>query len=92
MMDYHWPGNIRELRNNIEYAFAMGTGSRLEFEDLTPELRGIKPPENTDMETWERDKLLQALKDADGNKGRAAELAGMSRPTFWRKCKLHQIY
>lgn len=43
---YHWPGNIRELRNNIEYAFAVGEGETLKASDLPPELRGEAPPES----------------------------------------------
>ena len=92
MMDYSWPGNVRELRNNIEYAFAMGVGETLEIQDLTPELRGQSPHEETELENMEKTRLIKALEQSKGNKGLAAEICKMSRPTFWRKCKLHQIY
>ena len=45
MQAYTWPGNIRELQNVIEYAFAVGEGSVLSLEDLTPERRGEAPEE-----------------------------------------------
>ncbi|MEZ4744324.1 MAG: sigma-54 dependent transcriptional regulator [Bdellovibrionota bacterium] len=40
ILSYEWPGNIRELRNNIEYAFAIGEGTTLTLDELTPELQG----------------------------------------------------
>lgn len=93
LLDYSWPGNIRELRNNIEYAFAIGRGDQLELTDLSPELQGLTPPSQTnDLDKMERERLVKALREAEGNKTRAAELFGASRPTFWRKCKLHNVY
>ena len=89
---YHWPGNVRELRNNIELAFAIGEGPEINLHELTPELQGKKPTDQTDLETIERDVLVNALRESKGNKGLAAEIAGMSRPTFWRKCKLYDVY
>lgn len=92
MLSYPWPGNIRELRNNIEYAFAIGMGNTLKLEDLTPELQGKQPPEEKALESLEKEQLIQSLRDNNGHKGKAAQQLGMSRPTFWRKCKLYNIY
>lgn len=47
MEAYPWPGNIRELRNVIEQAYAMGEGPRLLVADLTPELRGEPPADRS---------------------------------------------
>ena len=44
LLGYPWPGNIRELRNAVEYACAIGEGPDYTLEDLTPELRGEPPP------------------------------------------------
>lgn len=44
VLAYPWPGNIRELRNVIEYASVMGEGSVLQLRDLTPEVRGDPIP------------------------------------------------
>ena len=41
---YAWPGNIRELRNVVESALALGTGPELTWDDLPPEIRGEPPP------------------------------------------------
>lgn len=92
LMEYDWPGNIRELRNNIEHAFAIGTGTTLQLPDLAPELRGISPPGEVEYEKFEKKRLMKALEQTNGNKGKAAELCSMSRATFWRKCKFYQIY
>lgn len=96
LLRYSWPGNIRELSNVIEYAFAIGLGSTLVVDDLTPELRGEPPPgkrvpgQLTEADL-ERERLLEALRVAQGKKTKAAELLGMSRSTLWRKLREHQI-
>jgi len=41
MEDYLWPGNIRELRNNLEQAFVLGEGPVLLPDELAPEVRGL---------------------------------------------------
>lgn len=92
LIEYDWPGNIRELRNNIEHAYAIGTGTTLSLDDLSPELRGISPPSEAEYEKLEKKRLIKALERAEGNKGKAAEICNMSRATFWRKCKIYQIY
>ena len=95
MNAYSWPGNVRELRNVVEYAFAVGVGPVLLMSDLTPELRGEPPPNQDRAELTEKDlereRLLEALKQANGHKGRAAELLEMSRSTLWRKLKEYRI-
>ena len=87
---------VRELRNNLEYAFAVGDGPVLTLDELTPELRGEPPPTSrksgpTTAADVERQRLLDALREAGGKRGRAAELLGMSRSTLWRKLKEHRI-
>lgn len=92
---YDWPGNVRELRNVIEYAFAIGTDEVLSVDELTPELRGEPPPrQSTQPKTereLERERLINALREADGKKTEAAELLDMSRTTLWRKLREHEI-
>ena len=91
IMNYSWPGNVRELRNNIEHAFAVGEGPVLNLEDLTPELQGRSYAQDLDYEKVEKKKLLKALTESNGHRGKASEKLGMSRATFWRKCKYYQI-
>ncbi len=96
LVAYPWPGNIRELRNNIEQAFAIGEGPVLSLEDLTPELQGDPTPARRDAHhlterDLERERLLTSLREAGGRKSQAADLLGISRSTLWRKLKLHGI-
>ncbi len=94
MLDYDWPGNIRELHNVVEFAFAVGTGQVLTTGDLTPELRGEPPSVKGACPTPEEDeraRIVQALEAANGRKSKAAELLGMSRSTLWRKLREFHI-
>ncbi|MCB0341774.1 MAG: sigma-54-dependent Fis family transcriptional regulator [Pseudobdellovibrionaceae bacterium] len=93
---YPWFGNVRELKNNIEYAYAIGEGDVLRFSELTPELRGEESPSSkrVDQKTEvdiERERILNTLNEVGGRKGRAAEKLGMSRSTLWRKLREHRI-
>ncbi len=88
---YPWPGNIRELRNNIEYAFVMGQGDVLGLEDLTPEVRGVPAPiHNSRSPSLKQDEIhtiREALRLSKNKKAKAAEKLGMSRATLWRKIR-----
>jgi len=92
MLKYPWPGNIRELRNNIEFAFVSGEGDVLKFADLTPELRGVPVPvalKTTpgSLKQEEVDAIRMALRECKNKKGAAALKLGMSRATLWRKIR-----
>lgn len=93
---YAWPGNIRELRNNIEYAFVMGEGEILRLEDLTPEVQGIPAPENYSrgggtIRQQEIDSIMAALRESGYRKGVAAQMLGYSRAKLWRKIREYGI-
>ena len=100
LLDYRWPGNIRELHNVVEYAFAVGRGSTLRLSELPPEFREpqvgdtLKRPNKRSPQLDPEDEvsaIRQALEQSDGQVGMAASLLGMSRATFWRKRKLYDI-
>lgn len=89
-----WPGNIRELRNVITYAYVIGRGPVLVAADLPPELFeeiGVAAPARVVMPTAppmsERELLVSALEAAHGSRQRAAEALGVSRVTLWRRLK-----
>lgn len=97
LMDYHWPGNIRELQNVVEYAFVVGRDSEIKLSDLPPEFR---EPHNNVQQKQEKvllsadeeaDSIRLALENSKGRVTSAAEQLGMSRATFWRKRKLYGI-
>ena len=81
LMDYHWPGNIRELENAIEHAFVHAQGLYLTLADFPYELQ------TTRTKGKGIDQIRHALKKTRGNKTAAANLLGIGRVTLWRKLK-----
>ena len=101
LLDYAWPGNIRELHNVVEYAFAVGRGAVLRSSELPPEFRETKPASASfapkpvvyqpPSPEQERQSIQNALQTTHGKVSPAAELLNMSRATFWRKRKLYGL-
>ncbi|HET9182617.1 MAG TPA: sigma-54 dependent transcriptional regulator [Candidatus Angelobacter sp.] len=92
LMDYHWPGNIRQLENTIERAVALSSGPMLDVSDVQldtahrPASTGSQVasgapflPEGMTLEQWEDEMIREALRRANGNKSQAARLLGLSR-------------
>jgi len=87
---YHWPGNIRELRNTIERVMILEEGEYLELENLPPNIQGnIQPGEGHEgpitLEELERDYILRTLDANGGNISQTAKTLGISRHTIMRK-------
>ncbi len=98
MMDYHWPGNVRQLRNAIEHACVTVAGDRISYLDLPPELRDPHGTNLADVssdlsseERAERDRIIEALRQTGGNRTKAADLLGTSRVTLWKKIGRYAI-
>lgn len=97
LLEHDWPGNLRELRNVIEGAFAMGRGSELQVEELPSELRISSPlPERVRRRqpqdpADERERIQEALQLEKGVVSAAANRLGMSRSTLWRKRRLYEL-
>ncbi|MDP1774881.1 MAG: sigma 54-interacting transcriptional regulator [Methylobacter sp.] len=97
LLDYSWPGNIRELHNVVEYAFAVGRGTTLRCSELPPEFREQRniepqPMQNTPLSADEESAAIrQALEQSNGRVNQAARVLGMSRATFWRKRKIYGV-
>jgi len=84
---YHWPGNIRELKNAIRYALTMCTGEKIRIQDLPHTLQNRLKTEQpaTPMKNVEYKLILEALKRNNFNKKRTAEEIGISRKTLYNK-------
>jgi transcriptional regulator with PAS, ATPase and Fis domain len=100
LLDYRWPGNIRELHNVVEYTFAVGRGATLRLSELPPEFREprvvntLKVSHSHNQALTPEDEMAairKALEQSHGQIGMAASSLGMSRATFWRKRTLFNI-
>lgn len=88
LRSYAWPGNVRELQHAIERAVILSEGSWLRPEDFM--LRPVSVREKDaltelNLSVLEKDTIERALRRAEGNITRAAELLGITRFTLYRK-------
>jgi transcriptional regulator with PAS, ATPase and Fis domain len=96
LMQYDWPGNVRQLENIIERAFALGSGDVIEVADLPPEIQGKQQPTTINehnLNIAENEKLLirRALQRTNGNKAEAAKLLGINITTVYRKMEKYHM-
>jgi transcriptional regulator with PAS, ATPase and Fis domain len=92
-VDYPWPGNIRELKNVVESAVMVSDGDYVTLTDLPMHLQQYATSHREeigakairDISDAEQEIIEEALKQSNGNKGKAAELLGISTRTLYRK-------
>jgi two-component system response regulator AtoC len=94
LLAYDWPGNVRELRNAIEQMVVLARAERLTVRDVPAAIRGGADLTRINVvrtgmtvEDAERQLIVQALKEMDGNRTKAAQKIGISRRTLHRKLK-----
>jgi DNA-binding NtrC family response regulator len=94
LLAYNWPGNVRELRNAIEQMVVLARNERLTVRDVPAAIRSGADLSRINVvrtgmtvEEAERQLIVQALKETDGNRTRAAQKIGISRRTLHRKLK-----
>jgi transcriptional regulator with PAS, ATPase and Fis domain len=105
LLNYCWPGNIRELSNVFERLVVLNQGEIINKEDVSKVLPrrdivkfssdaiNIRNSENLNcnyteqVKKIERERILTILEKAGYNKGKAAEILGISRTTLWRQMK-----
>ncbi|ABA89954.2 sigma-54-dependent transcriptional response regulator [Syntrophotalea carbinolica DSM 2380] len=99
LLEYSWPGNIRELRNVIERSVILECEEQLLVENLPRELVAQSvgdnigplnfqlPPEGVDIEDIERELIRQALEMAQGNQTQAAKLLRLGIDAFRYRMK-----
>ncbi|MGX9134136.1 sigma 54-interacting transcriptional regulator [Rummeliibacillus sp. JY-2-4R] len=100
LMKHSWPGNVRELQNVLERAANIKSSDYIDEEhimDFTPVLKEAKIKEKTTtnykdmLDSTEKDLILAALKEANGNKTKASKILGISRPWLYSKMKKYKL-
>ena len=94
MEAYHWPGNLRQMKNTIRRATLLATGNFITINELadlqqSPTLPVAGMPLRD--EEAEKRHIIEALRQTGNNKSRAAQLLGIDRKTLYNKLKLYGI-
>jgi transcriptional regulator with PAS, ATPase and Fis domain len=85
---HEWPGNVRELRNVLERGVILCDGPLIDVEHLCLRARKDVPLSSvTDLETLEKKAVERAMREADGNKVRAAKQLGISRMQLYGRLR-----
>jgi DNA-binding NtrC family response regulator len=100
---YHWPGNVRQLRNCLERAWLLCDHNRLTTRELPPEVtaapvatvapaasitvNAAPPPAATSLHEVEKQQILSALEQSNWRRAQAAELLGISPSTLYRRLR-----
>ena len=102
LKQYHWPGNIRELRNLCERLSILYAEKTIEPENLPNEFRSnipevesqdfTLPSSGVNLETLEANLILQALDRTQGNRSKSAKLLGISRDTLLYRMQKHGFF
>lgn len=100
-LHYHWPGNIRQLRNVIERLTILTDNGHIHFADLPDYFtQNVIPAAaammteslKSEKEELEKESIRRALKETYGNKSAAAKKLGISRATLYQKLKRYGIH
>jgi DNA-binding NtrC family response regulator len=98
-----WPGNVRELRTAVEHAVVLCRGDKITARDLPPSVRQVAAADSQSgtrsalarkdltVKEAEKELIIRALKETDGNRTLAAKKLGISRRNLYRKLRLYQL-
>jgi two-component system response regulator AtoC len=101
LMEYDWPGNVRELENVVERAVVLSRGQIITSRELpfgehegaegeeegADEVPGDRSFFKKSVAQFEKDLIMKALRDAAGNRSKAAEMLGIYRRLLYAKIK-----
>lgn len=93
-LNYHWPGNLRELKNVVKRATLLAKSKMITINEIPGELYA-KSVSNDDSDLFNRrdepEKIIKALEVSEYNKSKAARLLNIDRKTLYNKLKLYKI-
>lgn len=102
LLNYNYPGNIRELENILEHAVIVCREDIIQSQDLPEYLQSRQTMDRADVserisvahntKNNERKKILQALQDNDWHRQKTARALGIDRTTLWRKMRQFGIF
>jgi two-component system response regulator HydG len=100
LLNYDWPGNVRELENSLERACALTSANQIQVRDLPTQIYGApiellgvaQPAPNgiVPIAELEKQTILSALTQVNGDKMLAARLLGIGKTTLYRKLKEYE--
>lgn len=94
LMDYSWPGNLREMKNMIKRAVLFTEGDTVLSSSLAEEVVNGTKGNNTPVfskSEYEKERILDALKKTNFNKSKAAKLLQITRKTLYNKINQYQL-
>jgi two-component system response regulator AtoC len=102
LLHYRWPGNVRELRTAIEHAVVLSRSDKITPRDLPPWVRNapvsatqtarqLLARNDLTVHEAEKELILLALKETEGNRTQAAKKLGMSRRNLHRKLREYNV-
>lgn len=96
LIAFDWPGNVRQLQNEVQRAVLLSEGPQVEASDLSISRLTAGGGENSDtnftlLEGVERNAIAQMLRETGGNKLEAAKRLGIGRQTLYNKIKAYGI-
>jgi len=105
LMNYDWPGNIRELQNVIERSVILSQGNEIKVQHLPKEIQKVEnrksqsdqglilnfPDKGISFDEVERELILKALDKSKGNQTKAAQLLGLTRSALLYRAQKYQV-
>ena len=87
LVDYAWPGNVRQLENVLERAVILRKAGLIQPRDLPEEIVQTRAASARSLEEMERQYILRLFRECSGKQSRVARILGINRRTLYRKLR-----